>query len=212
MRSLEVTYSAARDDYHPHVHCLLTVPANYAPTNPELWIDHPDWRRLWARAYGGLERLPQVRVKFVPTEMADGVLNDAGRRRILECCKYLVKPDGLYTEQGDGSFVGDQEVILAFHDALFKRRQLGFTGCLKDVRRELAQEDMEGGDADLTDKDQLVPQGYSALRVETYKWRRTSRLPDSQFDLVDVVHLGSPQWEDLEALVNAVINGGVRDG
>ncbi len=38
-RALEITYNAKREDYHPHFHVLIMVPASYFQRNRDLYID-----------------------------------------------------------------------------------------------------------------------------------------------------------------------------
>ena len=52
-RALEVTYNGDRDDYHPHFHVLLAVPAGYFTRN---YIKQSRWLELWQES----TRYPQI--------------------------------------------------------------------------------------------------------------------------------------------------------
>lgn len=45
-RALEVTYNKDANTWHPHIHAVLLVPADYF-TNPDEYIDHDAWVAEW---------------------------------------------------------------------------------------------------------------------------------------------------------------------
>ena len=79
-RGCEVKHSLSRDDYHPHLHCVLAVNESYF-TN-RTYISHAKWVALWQKALK-VEYTPIVNIKKCY----------GGNKSIAEACKYAVKAD-----------------------------------------------------------------------------------------------------------------------
>ena len=66
-RSLEVSYNPQRNDYHPHFHSVLAVPASYFSGGK--YINKAEWLALWKQSAKD-ERINQVNIKAVkPKDM-----------------------------------------------------------------------------------------------------------------------------------------------
>lgn len=138
LRALEVTYSTNRDDYHPHLHVLLFVKANYFNATEGNYISQDEWTKLWQKAMK-LDYTPVVNIKAVKsTEKYD--LKGA----ILETAKYPVKPFDLLND--DFSEETRDTITDDLTKGLHRKRQIGFGKLFKEIRKELQLEDIEEGD------------------------------------------------------------------
>jgi plasmid rolling circle replication initiator protein Rep len=196
VRSLETSWNGERNDYHPHLHVLLVVGAEYFSKDHDLWITQPQWVSLWQSCYGPSVRIVDVRP--VVSTMVDGRLGEAGRGAVHEVCKYVVKPHNLLEERPDGTWYADPDVIETMHDALKGRRLLGFGGCLAQARKQLKQGDVEAEDADLIGSTE-APEGFRLVSYETYRWQRGATVAESDFRLVEVIDAaGGGGWDEME--------------
>lgn len=129
VRSLEVTYNAAADTYHPHIHALLFLPADYAtPAGPykpqaELVAD-------WARA-AKLDYTPVVDVRAVRRQKAKSSTTKAA---VIETLKYCYKVDQ--------RAISDKTIAVLLY-SLAGRRLVSFGGVVAEERRALQMGDIE---------------------------------------------------------------------
>lgn len=143
IRSLEITYSSERDDYHPHIHALMVVDAAYfKAANPD-WLTQLDIQNLWCKA-ARLNYAPVVDVRTV-TE------RDAERAPYVEVLKYALKPSK-----------APPNGLLWQIKALKGRRLVCFGGIVARLRAL----DLD----DLTDTSIDAPEGKSPLRCVLYKF------------------------------------------
>lgn len=151
-RAIEVTYNAERNDYHPHLHVMLTVPDEYfRPDNPDYWTHDrimDTWRQLL-----GLDYDPTVHVEGVHPR--DGQTITAA---CVELCKYPTK-----TQELRSSFV-----LETVDYALRGRRLIQWGGLTADIRRELQLDDIESGN--LIHADEATADGVD-LQSVVYVWR-----------------------------------------
>jgi hypothetical protein len=177
------------------VHVIFVVTDKYKPDDLS-WIQQPEWSKLWQKSKR-TSKPPVVYVEFLDTTMVEGKLNDAARRSILQCTKYIVKPQELYYQLADGTWDGHDEIVEVLHDAAHGRRQLGWSGVLLQAGRELNQVDSEDLEDEGAEEERKIPPGYTSLRLETFKWRNRRQ----SFELIDTIELGCPLWEDVDQLI-----------
>lgn len=136
-RTLEVTYNAERNDYHPHIHALCAVPKSYF--NSRLYISQADYLALWRSLYSG---------------SFDGGVNvqrvrDYGSG-IAEVCKYSVKP---FEFDENLPFSIRVKVIDELFTVLKGRRLLQLFGVFRSARAELKlTEELENPPPSKSDK------------------------------------------------------------
>ena len=139
-RALEVTYNKEQDTYHPHFHVLLLLPKNYFDSSRDLYIPQSRWLEMW-RESTGLPEITQVDLRKwkpkgkTPQNSMSSLAAEAG--------KYMVKPSSYLEPLPSGEYVADPAVLKTLHDALKKRRLIGFGGLFKQLRKELKQSDIE---------------------------------------------------------------------
>lgn len=154
MRTLEVTYNAEADTWHPHIHAIVLVDADYF-TNPEKYIDHDGWVAEWRWALRA-DYDPSVDVRTIKNDRSDAV---------AEVSKYTVKPGEWVSEDEDAT---DERVRL-LSTTLARRRLVMFGGLMKEVRKLLELEDAET--ADLVHADDEAMRDDVAVAMVRYEWQ-----------------------------------------
>lgn len=154
-RAIEVTYNPETDTWHPHVHAIGLVEADYFQ-RPEKYIDHERWIAEWRWALG-VDYDPSVDVRTISNSQADAV---------AEASKYAVKPGDWLSDDHDET---DERVAL-LADVLRNRRLVAFGGLMKTVRAELKQEDAESADLVNTGVEDDV-RGDVLVAIDRYEWQ-----------------------------------------
>lgn len=153
-RALEVTYNKARDDYHPHFHCVLAVPKGYLSNGD--YISRQKWLEMWQSAYKD-DTITQVDIRVCRNK--NGYEDDLGSA-VSEAVKYSVKLN-LKTM--------DDNVIRTLALCLKKRRLAVFGLAFRKAFDELGLEDAESDSADLIHLDgELNP--ALAYVIRRYGW------------------------------------------
>lgn len=124
-RATEITYSAERGDYHPHMHVVLAVPKSYFTSR--LYISSSVWSSLWQQS---------IRAQYTPVVDVRRVRNkrDSGySKAVAEVAKYAVKPaDAIDPLTGEVR----ENVIVVMSNALAGRRLIGWGGVLRQAHAE----------------------------------------------------------------------------
>ena len=168
LRSTEVTYSEGRGDYHPHLHVLLFVKPSYFKGGK--YIKQSDWSSYWQKAMK-LEYTPVVDVRAVKPRNGKNEEEEI-RKAILETAKYPVKPfdvvekDGLSLTEEDKLQITDDMM-----NGLYRKRQIGFGGIFKEIKKELELDDVEDGNLVRTGDDtESVSTGREIVAI--WNWER----------------------------------------
>ncbi|WP_195983436.1 protein rep [Clostridium sp. D33t1_170424_F3] len=127
LRSLEITYNPDRDDYHPHLHCLVAVRPSYFKSRD--YVSQETLRLLWTGYSAGMfgdppDGLWQVYV----SRIKEGERNNA----VAEVAKYAVKPFHM-----DLDIEGYKKVLPVLHEAMAGRRLIQLFGVFADAARQL---------------------------------------------------------------------------
>ena len=154
-RALEITYNAETGEWHPHIHAVLLMPADYF-TDPEKYIDHDGWVAEWRWALKA-DYDPSVEVHTVKGERAEAV---------AEVSKYAVKPGEWVSDDPDAT---DERVRLLATE-LKGRRLTAFGGLMLQVRKDLKQEDAENADLVHTGEDETM-RGELVVALDRYEWQ-----------------------------------------
>jgi hypothetical protein len=127
LRCCEVTYNPMRDDYHPHLHCLVFVNKSYFTSRD--YLKRETLSQKWDRLTGVEGSGCYIsRVKDI-------------EKGVAEVCKYAVKP----FEIADNIDVW-RTIYLALHN----RRMVQSYGIVKQKLRELGQ-DLEQIDTEIVE-------------------------------------------------------------
>lgn len=140
IRGTEVTYNVKRDDFNQHMHILLAVRSTYFK-NGDNYIKQKEWRQLWQKALK-VDYMPVVHVQVVKEkEVQDDSLDDLDLKiskelfySILEVCKYPLKPLNLPEDFNHDKKI---EVLSYLVMGLYRKRQMGFGGEIKRIKKDL---------------------------------------------------------------------------
>lgn len=164
IRALEVTYSDKNGNYHPHIHVLLMVKPTYFK-GKENYISQSEWTEMWEQS-ANLDYTPVVNIKAVKERVArDDLKNDFSEdgimKAVLETAKYPVKPFEVEHDKNGKKIERSEEKLTEITgdlmDGLYKKRQLGFGGIFKDIRKKLHLDDIETGDLVNTSDEKTDP-------------------------------------------------------
>ena len=155
-RALEVTYNKDADTWHPHIHAILLVPADYF-TDADKYIEHDAWVAEWRLALRA-DYDPSVDVRTIKAERAHAV---------AEVSKYAVKP-GDWLDREDNAGTDGRVFLLATE--LKGRRLTAFGGVMKEARAALKQEDAETADLVHTGDDAEV-RGDLLVALDRFEWQ-----------------------------------------
>lgn len=131
LRSVEVTYNEQEDSYHPHIHVLIMVKPSYFSGAGNNYITQKEWGDMWSQSLK-VDYVPMVDIRSVK-EKGKGL-----KGAILETAKYPVKPIELDVE--------NKQVVEDLYKGLYRKRQLGYGGLFKEIRKKLQLSDIENGD------------------------------------------------------------------
>ena len=137
VKSIEVT-RGADGTAHPHIHCLMLVPAGYFSRG---YISQANWGTLWQSCLKS-DYTPRVDIRVVKAEK--DTLNatidtseTAMRKAICETLKYAVKPVDL---------LADPKWLDELMTQLQKTKAITVGGCFKEFLSEKEPEDLIDGE------------------------------------------------------------------
>lgn len=130
LRSVEVTHNEKKGTYHPHIHILLMVRPSYFQSKND-YINQKEWGDMWSQSLK-VNYVPMVDIRTVK-EKGKGL-----KGAILETAKYPTKPIKLDIE--------NKKVVDDLYNGLYRKRQLGYGGIFKEIKKQLALDDAENGD------------------------------------------------------------------
>lgn len=156
LRSVEVTHNENENTYHPHIHVLIMVKSSYFKTKLD-YISQKEWGELWAQSLK-VNYIPMVDIRSVK-ENGKGL-----KGAILETAKYPTKPIKLDIE--------NKQVVDDLYNGLYRKRQLGYGGLFKEIKKRLQLDDAENGNLVQTsdEKDDLS----SGTKIVAY-WNATKQ-------------------------------------
>ncbi|MGT2757718.1 protein rep [Streptococcus ovuberis] len=150
LRSIEVTYNELTNEYHPHIHVLLFVKSSYFK-NADNYLSQEEWGDLWAKSLK-VDYIPMVDIRAVK-DQGKGL-----QGAILETAKYPTKPFKLSLENA--------HVVEDLYNGLYRKRQLGYGGIFKEIKKRLAMDDAENGDlVHTTDDSEDVSNGTKIVAI-----------------------------------------------
>lgn len=130
LRSVEVTHNAEQDTYHPHIHVLMMVRPSYFQSKSD-YITQAEWSKMWSQSLK-VDYVPMVDIRAVK-ETGKGL-----KGAILETAKYPIKPIKLD--------IDNKQVVDDLYNGLYRKRQLGYGGLFKTIKKQLQLDDVENGD------------------------------------------------------------------
>lgn len=152
-RGMEITHNLDRNDYHPHIHCIVAVNPSYFTSR--YYLKRDTWLELWRKAMQD-ERIIEVDVRTIKGN---------AEHACAEVAKYAVKP-------GDVVSFDDWDLTLdtvrTLDKAMDHRRFIGFGGCFLEAHKRLHLDDVENGDLTHTE---TTPQAADKdVELIAYAW------------------------------------------
>ena len=171
-RSLEVTINHKTGEFHPHFHVVLAVKADYFHKN---YLKQEQWAEMWRKSCG-LDYKPIVDIRTVKPKPDKKTGEMSIASAVAEVSKYAAKDEDYIPrsdDELDGQFslVGyDRTYYLrVLLQGLRGRRLVDMTGCFREVKNQLALDDVESGDLVHVDGDELRQD--VAYLIVRYHWR-----------------------------------------
>lgn len=130
LRSVEVTHNENDNTYHPHIHILMMVRPSYFQSKKD-YITQKEWSDMWFQSLK-VDYVPMIDIRTVK-ETSKGL-----RGAVLETAKYPTKPIKLDVE--------NKQVVDDLYNGLYRKRQLGYGGLFKTIKKQLALDDAKNGD------------------------------------------------------------------
>lgn len=155
LRSVEVTHNEKENTYHPHIHVLMMVKSSYF-AGKQNYISQEEWGQMWSQSLK-VDYVPMVDVRAVK-ERGKGL-----KGAILETAKYPTKPIELDLKNA--------QVVDDLYNGLYRKRQLGYGGLFKTIKKKLELDDVENGDLVHTTDDNEVSEGTKIVAI----WNATKQ-------------------------------------
>ena len=154
--------------YHPHLHVILAVEADYFSRESRKsgkYLNQSDLIDRWQKALR-VDYRPSVQIETAKAKRKGGGVDSASLAAAKEAAKYPIKDED-YIDQTlpEGRAV---EIVRDYTEALRKRRLMAFGGWLKDAARALDADDLEDGDLIHTEED--APREDLLVMVDAYGW------------------------------------------
>ena len=111
-RAIEITYNAARGDYHPHMHVILGVNSKYFKTDD--YIPQDDWLKMWQQSTKQSE-ITQVDIRAI--REGGKKFNYRLENAVSEACKYSLKAFNFKRER-TGKYKG--RIVNPVHRRMYK--------------------------------------------------------------------------------------------
>lgn len=151
LRSVEVTHNESDKTYHPHIHVLMMVKPNYFSGRGNNYITQKEWGDMWSQSLK-VSYTPMVDIRTVK-ETGKGL-----RGAVLETAKYPTKPIKLD--------VDNKQVVDDLYNGLYRKRQLGYGGIFKEIKKRLALDDAENGDlVHMSDDKENISKGTEIVAI-----------------------------------------------
>ena len=125
-----MTHNENDKTYHPHIHVLMMVRPSYFQSKKD-YITQKEWSDMWSQSLK-VDYVPMIDIRTVK-ETGKGL-----RGAVLETAKYPTKPIKLDVE--------NKQVVDDLYNGLYRKRQLGYGGLFKTIKKQLALDDAENGD------------------------------------------------------------------
>ena len=150
LRSVEVTHNEDDNSYHPHIHVLMMVRSSFFQSKKD-YITQKEWVCMWSQSLK-VDYVPVVDIRAVK-EKGKGM-----RGAILETAKYPTKPIKLDVE--------NKQVVDDLYNGLYRKRQLGFGGLFKTIKKQLTLDDVENGDlVHTSDNAESISKGTEIIAI-----------------------------------------------
>ena len=153
MRAIEVTYNQQEDTYHPHIHCIFAVKAQYFTHG---YIKKSEWQYIWGEC---------CKTEYEPIVHVQQIKNSTSKA-VAEVAKYPVKIDDLVNYDNEEKSIQALTVLTKF---LHKRRLITFGGNFAEARKLLNLDDIDTGD--LVNLEDEQKENFQEIKKVLFKFR-----------------------------------------
>lgn len=167
IRATEITINRKTKQYHPHLHIMLMVPKDYSRRKQyKRYVPQEEWVALWRRALR-VNYDPVVNIKKVRSRKRKNGTESGELAAAKEVAKYQVKSKEYLTGQVKSDLVYLDEL----EGALRNTRQFGYGGLLKEIRKQLLdEEESENGKQKLDHIESEIDDDGIARPTIMFKW------------------------------------------
>ena len=162
-RTIEITYNAKTNTYHPHYHILLCVPSNYFTKN---YIAQSKWLELWQDVMNDYS-ITQVDIrKIKPNPKKTG--SDAISSASAEVGKYATKPsDYLKKTNTVDEYIADSKVVNELAKIIKGKKLIAFGGLMLEHVKLLDLQDVDESDLIKTGDEE---ESFKGVYTHTFHW------------------------------------------
>ena len=153
MRAIEVTYNQQEDTYHPHIHCIFAVKAQYFTKG---YIKKSEWQQIWGDC---------CKTEYEPIVHIQTIKNSTSKA-VAEVAKYPVKMDELSNYSNEEKAIRALTILTKF---LHKRRLITFGGNFAEARKLLNLDDIDTGD--LVNLEDEQKENFQEIKKVLFKFR-----------------------------------------
>ncbi len=155
-RALEVTYNKITKEFHPHFHVILIVDElSYFSPEKDLYMNQKEWKELWKKS-AKLDYEPVVDIRKV---------HGTNAQTVGEVAKYTLKDKSILSKTRPDKET--DKIIYTLKTALASRRLYSFGGVMKEIAKELKQDEL--GEGDLIFIDGVINSELVEC-ITVYKW------------------------------------------
>lgn len=132
-RAIEVTYNEKTNEFHPHIHLIWVVPADYFQCDD--YLKQNELCELWKQSLG-VDYTPICDIRVVcgkKVKKNGKIIAHDLKSAVAEVCKYAIKSTD-YLKHDD---VTNDRIVSALVEALSHRRLVSFYGVFSEIRRQL---------------------------------------------------------------------------
>lgn len=153
IRAMEVTYNQEKDTYHPHIHCIFAVKAQYFTKG---YIKKSEWQQIWGEC---------CHTDYEPIVKVQTIKNSTSKA-VAEVAKYPVKMDEIANYQDEKKAI---KALIVFTKILKGRRLITFGGVFAEARKLLKLDDIETGD--LVNLEDEQKENFQEIKKVLFKFR-----------------------------------------
>ena len=155
LKAIEVTYNEKRDDFHPHIHCILEVKPEYFSRGN--YLTQKEFQNMWQNLMG-LDYAPQVDIRTIKNTTA---------KAVAEVSKYPVKLKSLLSVSDKRKAA---KAVKELKDGIANLRFVEFGGDFKLYKQQLQLDDLEDGDLVHTETEK-EKMNYIAYQIFQYNFK-----------------------------------------
>lgn len=154
LKAVEVTYNTKDKTYHPHLHVIFAIRANFF-AGKRYYMNKKEWIELWQKALN-VDYKPQTDIRAIKSGTV---------KAVAEVAKYPIKTAPILKLSDDEAV----EVLKTLTFSLNKKRFVSYGGIFKTIKQELKLNDVET-DKDLINTNIEQEERFNAVTAVLFKY------------------------------------------